>query len=180
MRAGSSIKRYAKALVEVAAESGELERGGAGLLAFAEILRKSQELRAFFRNPSILLQEKKQVLEALAEEVELGLLVKAFLGFLLERGALLQLDSLCLAYEELKDERLGRLKGAVTSAVPLTGEEVVRLRERLERLAGKSVYLERKVDPSLLGGLVVQLRSTVYDGSLKTQLLRMKEQLLKT
>ena len=179
MRARAPFKRYAKALVEVAAESGELEQLGAELSTFAEILRKSQELRAFFQNPSVLLQEKKRVFEALAERARLGSLVKASLGLLLERGELLALDLIFMAYEELKDERLGRLKGAVTSAVPLSEEEAERLQERLENLAGKTVYLERMVDPSLLGGFIVQLRSTVYDGSLKAQLLRMKGQLLK-
>lgn len=180
MRAGVPFKRYAKALVEVAAESGQLEPVGLELSAFAEVLQKSQELRAFFQNPSVLLQDKKRVLEALAEQARLSPLVKTSLGLLLERGELLALDLIFRAYEELKDERLGRLKGAVTSAVPLSDEEAVLLRERLERLAGKPVYLEGKVDPSLLGGLIVQLKSTVYDGSLRAQLLRMKEQLLKT
>lgn len=179
MRARVSFKRYARALVEVAAESGELGHFGKELSTFAEIL-KSQGLRAFFQNPGVLFREKRWVFETLTGQAGLGPLAKASLHLLLERGELLQLDGIVRAYEELKDERLGRLKGAVTSAVPLSDKEAEKLQERLEQVTGKTVSLERKVDPSFVGGLIVQLKSNVYDGSLKTRLLRMKEHLLKT
>jgi len=84
-----------------------------------------------------------------------------------------------LAYEELADERLNRGKAMVTSAAPLPEPMLEELKVRLRRATGKEIYLEARVDPAILGGLVAQVGSTVYDGSLRTRLRRMREQLLK-
>lgn len=171
-------KRYARALVEVAAQAGTLQEVREGLSTFVELLRSTPELSAFFRNPAVLLKDKKQVLDALAERIGLGVLLKGFLAFILERGELSKLPLICRAYEELSDERLNRVKVIVTSAVPLDGGERRRLQERLVHVAGRTVYLEEKIDPSLLGGLKVQLKSTVYDGSIRAHLARIRAQLL--
>jgi F-type H+-transporting ATPase subunit delta len=72
---------------------------------------------------------------------------------------------------------LGRVKAEVTTATALDGEQQERLRQRLEQVAGKRVYLEVQQDPKILGGLVARIGSLVYDGSLKTQLARLREQM---
>jgi F-type H+-transporting ATPase subunit delta len=75
------------------------------------------------------------------------------------------------------DERLGRVKAVVTSAEPLDAEIQDRLRRRLGEVTGKDVYLELRQDPTLLGGVVSQVGSRVYDGSLKMQLARLRDEL---
>jgi F-type H+-transporting ATPase subunit delta len=87
------------------------------------------------------------------------------------------LESIVRAYEALVDERLGRVKAEVTTAVALDGEQQEGLRQRLEQVAGKRVYLEVQQDPKIMGGLVAQIGSQVYDGSLKMQLARLRERL---
>lgn len=178
MRKRALVKRYARALVGMAAQAGELHRVGEELSVFASFLRQNPELSTFFQNPSILLKDKQGVLEALARRVGLSPLTRGFLSFLVEQARLSELPGICLAYEELADEHLGRLRAAVTSPVPLRETEAERLQERLQESVGKVVYLETSIDPSILGGLIVQVKSTIYDGSLRTQLARMREQLL--
>ncbi|MGH7423359.1 MAG: F0F1 ATP synthase subunit delta, partial [Candidatus Methylomirabilales bacterium] len=82
-------------------------------------------------------------------------------------------------YRDLMNKRLGRIQAAVTTAVPLAPDLQEGLRRQLARLLGGTVFLEPLVDPAILGGIVVQVDSTVYDGSLRTQLKQLRERLLR-
>jgi len=82
-------------------------------------------------------------------------------------------------YQDLVDERLGRVRAEVTAAVPLDEGVGSRLARRLAAVAGKQVVLETTVDPGLLGGMVARIQGTVYDGSLRAQLARLREQLVR-
>ena len=179
MRAGGLSKRYAKALADVAAERGVVEEVGRDLKRIAELFKGNREAVTFFANPAVSLADKRSVLQSLAARAEVQPLSANVLGLLLEKRRLLYLEEIALAYEELADERLNRGKATVTSAAPLSEPMLEGLKVRLRRATGKEVYLEARVDPAILGGLVAQVGSTVYDGSLRTQLRRMREQLLK-
>jgi F-type H+-transporting ATPase subunit delta len=179
VRAGGLSSRYAKALADVAAERGVVEAVGRDLHTLAALLRQNREAAAFFGNPAVPMADKRRVLQSLAERAEVQPLTTNFLNLILEKRRLLYLGEMALAYEELTDERLNRAKAIVTSAAPLQEPMLEGLRARLRMATGTEVYLEARVDPAILGGLVAQVGSTVYDGSLKTQLRRMREQLLK-
>jgi len=177
--AGSIAKRYAKALAEVAASGNALEAVQQELSTVAGLLREHRELRRFLANPSILRRDKAQAFEAVVARLELRPLMRSFLRILLEAGRLPALESILRAYEALVDERLGRAKAVVTAAAPLEAGAQERLRWRLQEMTGKTVYLEIRQDPGILGGLVTQIGSQVYDGSLKTQLLRLGRELVR-
>lgn len=179
MIAGSIARRYARALADVAAASNELEVVRQELRGVADLLRDHREFRRFLANPSVLRRDKAQAFEEVVARLTLRPLTSTFLRILLEAGRLPALESVSGAYEALVDERLGRVKAVVTAAVPLPADGQERLRERLEQVTGKRVYLEVQQDPSILGGLVTQIGSLVYDGSLKTQLARLREQLVR-
>ena len=104
-------------------------------------------------------------------------LTATFLRILLDAKRLAGLEGILRAYESLMDERLGRVKAVVTSAAPLDDAERDGLCRRLSEVAGKQVYLELRQDPALLGGVITQIGSRVYDGSLKTQLARLRDEL---
>lgn len=179
MRAGGVSRRYAKALSEVAAERGVLESVGGDLHAVAALLKQNREAASFFANPGIPLADKRRVLQSLVERAGIQPLSANFLGLILEKRRLLHLGEIVLAYEELTDERLNRAKATVTSATPLSEPTMEGLRTRLGMAIGKEVYLEARIDSDIMGGVVAQVGSTIYDGSLRTQLRRMREQLLK-
>ncbi|MBI3988496.1 MAG: ATP synthase F1 subunit delta [candidate division NC10 bacterium] len=178
MRQRVSLKRYARALVEVAEKMGALQQVGDELRGFADLLATNSDLSTFFQNPAILLKDKKQVFDMLAKRSGLSPMVESFVGFLLEKGEIWALPRILRVYEEMSDERLNRTKAIVTSAVPLADGERRTVLDRLTALTGKTVYLEEKVDPSLLGGLKIQVKSTVYDGTLRARLTKIREQLL--
>ena len=179
MRAGGLSRRYAKALADVAAEGQVLEPVGRDLQAIAGLFRQNLEAAAFFANPGIPLGDKRRVLRSLADRAGIQPLSARFFGLLLEKGRLLHLGAIVLAYEELVDERLNRAKAAVTSATVLPEQVLQGLRARLQMATGKEIYLATRVDPAILGGVVAQVGSTIYDGSLKTQMIKMREHLLK-
>ena len=179
MRAGGLSRRYAKALADVAAERGVLEAVGRELHAIAELFKQTREAATFFANPGIPLADKQRVLQSLAERAGVQPLSANFLHLILEKRRLPHLGEIALAYDELTDERLNRAKATVASAAPLPETMLEGLKARLRMATGKEVYLEARVDPAILGGVVAQVGSTVYDGSLRTQLRRMREHLLK-
>ena len=179
MRAGGLSRRYAKALADVAAEQQVLEAIGRDLRTVVETMKRSHEVTAFFASPAIPLTDKRRVLRSIAEGAGVTPLSANFLNLVLEKRRLPHLGEIALAYEELTDERLHRGKATVTSAVPLTEPIIQRLKERLQTVTGKEIYLEARVDPAILGGFVAQIGSTIYDGSLRTQLKKVREHLLK-
>jgi F-type H+-transporting ATPase subunit delta len=177
--AGSLAKRYAKALADVAAASGDLETVREELRGFADVLRGHRELSRFLANPSVLRRDKLKVFEGVVGRISLRPLTVTFLRVLLTADRLGALESIVRTYEAVVDERLGRVKAEVTTAVSLDGEQQERLRQRLKQVAGKRVYLEIQQDPKILGGLVARIGSLVYDGSLRTQLARLREQMVR-
>lgn len=177
MIAGSVAKRYAKALVEVAGASDELEPVRQELVDFADLLRGQRAFRLFVANPSVQRRDKAAVFEQVVSALGFRRLTTTFLRLLMEAGRLEGLESILRAYLTLLDERLGRVKAVVTTATPLPAEQQERLRQRLAAVTGKQVYLEIRDDPSILGGLITQIGSRVYDGSVRAQLLRLGDRL---
>ncbi len=139
MIAGSLAKRYARALVEVAAASHELDPVARELGEFAALLRAERQLRLFFANPSIQRRDKVGAYEQIATKLAVRPLTRTFLRVLLEAGRLGELENVLRAYEGLVDERLERVKAVVTSAVPLAAETQERLRQRLQEQLGMSM-----------------------------------------
>jgi F-type H+-transporting ATPase subunit delta len=174
---GSVAKRYAKALVEVAAGLQELDGVHQDLRAMVDLLREQRELRQFLANPSVARKDAVAVVQEIGAAMKIRPLTATFLRIVLEGGRMAGLEGILRAYELLVDEHVGRVKAVVTSAASLDAEAQERLRRRLGEVTGKDVYLELRQDPGLLGGVVTQVGSRVYDGSLKTQLARLRDEM---
>lgn len=179
MIAAGLAKRYAKALEEAAAETDALEAVGTELERVATLWHQDPAMAAFFGNPGILLRDKAETLKSLSQRMALAPLVARFLDLLLSRRRMQALPAMARLYRDLMNKRLGRIRAAVTTAVPLAPDLQEGLRRQLTQVLGGTVFLEPRVDPAILGGIVVQVDSTVYDGSLRTQLKQLRERLLR-
>ena len=179
MISGSLAKRYARALAEVATEADALESVGAELDRVAALWGAEPAMAGLFSNPGVLLKDKKETLATLSRKMQLSPLLHKFLDLLLVRDRLPALPSVARIYADLINKRLGRVQAAVTTAAPLGSDLMEALRRRMGQVLGKAVLLESRVDPAILGGIVVQVDSTVYDGSLKTQLRQLRARLLR-
>ncbi|MGH7361799.1 MAG: ATP synthase F1 subunit delta [Candidatus Methylomirabilales bacterium] len=178
MTGGGLAKRYAKALLEAAAEAGALEQVAADLEALGPHFT-GKEVAGFFANPAIPGVQKEAALTAVAERASAGPLSVSLLRLLQARQRVSLVPDIARLFRDLVDERTGRVRAEVTAAVPLATASVEALAARLSAATGRQVHLIPRVDPSVLGGLVARVGSTVYDASLRTQLRRMRETLIK-
>lgn len=170
MIVGSIARRYAKALFSLADEQGQVEQWAKGLDALGKTLQEHPELGDTLSSPLFEKDQRRGVVAAVAASMQLPETPRNFLLLLADRDRLAYLPAIIRDFRALADERLGRLRAKVTSAVPLSAEESRRISEKLAQATQAEVILETAVDPSLLGGVVAQLGSRVYDGSVRAQL----------
>jgi len=171
-------RRYATALLELAAEAGVHEPIYEELQHVAAVLRASGELRAVLRNPVIRTERKRAILEELFAGRVSELLLQ-FLRLLVEKRREPLLPDIITAYEELFFEHTNRLAVIARSAIPLDEELQERIIQILSERTGKQVLLRPEVRPELLGGLQIQIGDTVYDGTLQHALQRLRHELLR-
>ncbi|HEX8951966.1 MAG TPA: ATP synthase F1 subunit delta [Polyangia bacterium] len=178
MITGSIARRYAKALLEIGIQQQTFDALGKELDRAADTLRSSPELRLALENPVFSVEKRKLVMDELARRLALSKTVRNFIMLLLDKGRIGALPDIARVLRTLIDEQAGRMRATVTSARPLDPMLETRLKTALEKSSGKVVIFEKREDPSILGGLVTQLGDTVYDGSVRTQLQQLREELL--
>jgi len=173
---GSLARRYTKALFQLAREAGQEEKIGQEIDQFYAAFGGS-ELQGVLTNPAFPMDSRKRILIQVANGLELSVLSIHFLSLLLERDRLAHLPGIVNCYRRLLNEAKGRVEAKLVSAAGLDAALVERLREQLKGISGKEVVLQQETDPSLLGGLLVELAGKVYDGSVRTQLEKMKQRI---
>lgn len=178
MQASGVSVRYARALLELGQETRATAQYLEELGRFVGAYEGSAELRQALANPSVTLAERKALVRVLAGALSLGKTVEHFVLLLLDKDRAGVLPEIFVAYQKMADEQAGSVRASVTSAAALEAGQLERMRQSLARLTGKNVIVEAKVDPSLLGGAVTRLGGKVYDGSLKTQLERLRQRVL--
>jgi len=169
--------RYAAALADVALEQKSAERVKRDLAAFTEAFSESGDLRAFLETPGVSHEQKHKVADALAKRMELSSAVRNFVFLLIDHRRTELIREIEAAFQTELNARLGIAEAEVTSARELSAGEREQLTKALERRTGKKIEARFQRDESLLGGTVVRVGSTVYDGSVREQLTRLREQL---
>jgi F-type H+-transporting ATPase subunit delta len=167
---GSIARRYAKALFSLAVEQKSVEAWNDRLLELGKAVDEASDLRDVLSNPAYSRDQRRAVVAALGERMKLDEPLKSFLFLLGDRNRFAYLKAVVASYSELADQQLGRVRATVTSAVPLDDAQVAALAQRLAGATRAQVIVERAVDPAILGGVVAQVGSLVYDGSLRAQL----------
>jgi F-type H+-transporting ATPase subunit delta len=163
-------KRYARAFFAIAAEEKRYEAFSAELGRFSTVLKENRNLSEFLANPVFNQPDKKAVLEKILERIDVSPLTANFLKLLVDKRRIGILPDIEGSYRELMDNALRRVRVTVTTAFPLTDAVAARLRARLEELTGREVEMNVREDRTLLGGIVVRVGDTLYDGSIRTQL----------
>ena len=171
---GRLSRRYAKAIFALAREEHGEENFAGELDHFVEAYNTSP-LNTVLTNPAFGVQTRKNVAVEVAQAVDLSPLVVRFLAFLTERDRLAYLPSIALHYHRLLDEAKGRVEARVVSPSPLGDGMMENVNRVLKGICGKEVILKEETRPDLIGGLLIELEGKVYDGSILTQLERMKE-----
>ena len=170
-------RRYASALADVALEEIKADRVKADLGAFVQAFYSSADLRNFLETPAIGPEPKQKAVEKIAEKMELDPVVRNFIFLIVDHRRTELFREIDTAFGDELNARLGIAEAQVTSARPLNAEEKQQLMAALERQTGKKIEARFQEDKALLGGAVVRVGSTVYDGSVREQLNRLRQQL---
>jgi len=171
-------RRYATALADVVLKSGETETVRTELKSWEELIRENANLQTAFANPSIAQASKEKVLEGLLEKSKPTKTTGNFLRILLRNSRLTDLSKINEKFAAVLEERSGIVSAAITSARPLSDVQKAEFQASLAKLTGKQVNLNFNIDENIIGGVVTRVGSTVYDGSVKTQLENLKQQLV--
>jgi F-type H+-transporting ATPase subunit delta len=165
-------RRYARALADVAGEAdpSRLEAIAAEIEAVAAALRRVEGAVRFFEDPGIGRAAKEKTIEALGKKAGVSDLTRRFLRVLTDHRRIAALPAIARSFAGIKNERLGVVPAAATTAVPMSEAESRRFRESLQTMTGRRVRLSLEVDPAVLGGVRTRIGSRVYDGTLRRQL----------
>lgn len=180
MRRTTIIRRYAKALIEIGKEEKDFKAIGRELRDLLAVFSGGPELYRILLNPMYKLEERKGLVEGICENLGVSLKVKRFLSLLVETRDIRLYQGICEAYFRLEDELEGRITAQVEAPVELELYKglVTGIKERLQTLTGKEIVLKVDKNPALIGGLVVRVGNVILDGSIKTQLEKIKGRLV--
>jgi F-type H+-transporting ATPase subunit delta len=170
-------RRYASALADVVSAHGEAREVQEELLTWEQMLQSNANLREAFGNPTIALDQKRGVLNRLIELTRPRSTTANFLKVLLQNQRLTELGEINKRLTQVLDERAGVVAATVTTARGVPESYQQQLREKLSQLTGKKVRVDFATDPEIIGGLVTRIGSTVYDGSVRSQLQQLKEKM---
>jgi F-type H+-transporting ATPase subunit delta len=174
----AAAERYARAIFELAVESGDVTALVTKIDSFAAVYSGIPELRNVFENPRVQAAERDAILREVASRLGLGPLELNVVRYLAWRRRLRALPEVTLRLARLADERRGVVRASVTAASPLPEAFYERLSRELEALTGKQIALERHQDPSLIAGVVTRIGDNTIDGSLRGRLESLGRQLL--
>ena len=179
MVTGSLARRYARAVFELGTEQKNLDKVGADLRTLAAALKTSPELVSTLNSPAIRRADRKKVLDALLARIIAQPSTKSLVYLLLDGERLNSLRSISRELDAMIEAKAGRVSAEVVSAKPLDATQLSQIQVALEKLSGKKVDITKREDPKLLGGVLAKVGDVVYDGSLRTQLDNLRDELTK-
>ena len=170
--------RYARALADAIFDSKtDVTTAEHDLKSLVSLVAENDTLRKIWENPSVPIEQKRSVLDAIVGRMGVVKIIRNFMAVLIDHQRVRDLPKIARQFELELNARLGFADAEVTSVHDLSDEDRVAIEQRIERVAGKKVRARYKTNSNLLGGAVIRVGSTVYDGSIKGQLAKIKEQL---
>jgi F-type H+-transporting ATPase subunit delta len=171
--------RYARAFADVVM-SNQLDaaKTALDLEQMSETMKSSADLRNIWESPSVPAQQKFRLLDAVAAQAGLAKQTRNFIAVLIEQRRIGLLDEITALFKTELNERMGFAEAQVTSARELGAEERASLEAQIARATGKTIRAKYARDPQVLGGAVVKVGSTIYDGSVRGKLKKIKQQMM--
>ena len=168
-------KRYAKALVQLGSEDGQLDRFREELTGMNNLIGANAGLLATFLNPAFTAEQKRQIMKALVVKSACSEQVGNFLALLVDKNRVAFLGQIVSTFDRLADEQSGVIRPCIRSAFGLDDSQVAAIKVALEKKSGKRVVPEVIIDSKLIGGVVIQIGDTAFDSSVRTQLNRIQD-----
>ena len=172
-------KRYARALTNLIDKEKELESVLQSLTDLAEAFQSSSDLQKLLVNTKVSLDDKTKVIIQILEKMKAPPLVQTFMRYLLAKRRIMLLPEIEQAFSQLVMEKLGKLEADVTVAEELSKSNLKELEEKISSYSGKTVSVTQHTDPSILGGIITRIGSVVIDGSIRNQLTRVRQSIIR-
>ena len=173
----SASLQYANALADIALEQGAAEPARKQLADFSVAFEESAELRTFLASPAVTRQAKHGVIEKLAARLGAAKIIRNFLFVVVDNQRANLLPEIVKSFEQVLRQRQGVVEAAIATAVELNDVQKTSFLRTLERLTGKRIQAKYSLQPGLLGGAVVRIGDTIYDGSLRNRLNQLRARL---
>lgn len=173
----SASLQYANALADIALEQGAADAAAKQLGDFGAAYEASPELRTFLASPAIAREAKQAVVEKIAARLGASKIIRNFLFVIIDHRRTVILPEMIERFQEVIRQRQGVAEAEVHSAVELTAAQKSAIAAMLAKMTGKRVETTYALDPALLGGAIVRIGDTVYDGSLRHRLNQMRAKL---
>ena len=172
-------RKYARALIEIGLQEGNYEALGKDLEKMADLIKANKELKAVLLSSAYPVVTRKAITKVITEVSGLHKSTIDFIDLLVERERMDHFPEIARSYESLCDAVSRRIRATLVTATGFPPELVRAIKSQLESSTGKEVILSVEEDPSLIGGVLTRIGNVIYDGSLKTQLAKVKENLYK-
>ncbi len=170
-------KRYARALLTIGQEDKKYKKYGEELDTFVVFLKENPEVENAISNPRYPVENRLNILKIILEKLELSTTMQRFLTLVLEKKRMQYIASICECYHRLVDDLENISRAKIISAVPLEEKALTSITKALEKIVGRKIIAETETDPEIIGGVIAKVGDLVIDGSVKTQLLNIKENL---
>jgi F-type H+-transporting ATPase subunit delta len=167
-------KRYARAFFEIAAEEKKLEQLHSELNQFSSMITQNKALKEFLANPIIEQDDKKAVVEKIISKLNFSKMTVNFLKLLVDKKRIDSLPDIEICYRQLMDEALKKVRINVKTAFPLSSKMRDYIIANMEKISGRKADITVETAPELLGGVIISVGDTLYDGSVKSQLNNMR------
>ncbi|MED5578999.1 MAG: ATP synthase F1 subunit delta [Nitrospinota bacterium] len=177
MIGGESARRYAKALADIADRQNSLDPIGEELSVFSNAFEGSKELQVLLKNPKFAKDKQLEMLDEVLTSSGASDLVKNFIRVLIENDRISELSAISSKYQEISDQKIGRVRAELRSAKELDPEILKKIHEKLAQVADCEVLLNVVTDKELIGGVSCKMGSVMMDGSLKNQLRNLRQDL---
>ena len=172
-------RRYAKALVNLAENEKDLDNTGKHLNSITEVYKENLELRQVLSDTKVSSGIKLEILKDVLSKIKVSKLVDTFSRFLLAKRRIDFLPDIERAFNLLLQEKLGRIEANVTTASELPKDTVKKLVDAISSYSGKEIEVNVAIDPSIIGGIVTRIGSTVIDGSIQTYLNQIRQSIIR-
>jgi F-type H+-transporting ATPase subunit delta len=178
MSAETVARRYAAALADVVTQTNDAQSVQTELKMWETMMTSNNDLLEVFSNPAVQHKSKENLLENLIEKANPSKTTANFLRVLLRNNRLTEIGSINERFASVLEERSGGVTASITSARQLGDAEKAELQANLEKLTGKRIKANFETDENIIGGVITRIGSTVYDGSVKTKLEELKQQMI--
>ena len=174
----SSVKSYSQALYELASDENILQNVEEHVQVFINLISKSSDFSILIKDPTFKQDEQLKIINIIFEKFQLNSLLKKFISFLIKKRRFFYIDKILRVFVELCSKNRGEITAKLSVAKELSNDEIIKIKKDLSQNFGSEVKLDYRFDPSLIGGLIMQVESIMIDTSFKNKLKQIKNNMI--